>query len=708
MIADPNISIRQSALAFLQSVLPKLLNDNETFDDDGVKVDFDKLIQSLVTTLEHPDPFVRKVAMYWMCRIVKAYMGENKSAEEIPLSPASMSVRNSLPHVLPGILLSIGDTFHTKASTKDSFLPDQTTHSLAEQTNFCLQQAVRRDGRAYASHLDGFLVALREELDSPAQLTTVQRKQYRMDVTVDGTGIESTGWFRASKDTNEEKQTTKSRLCALEWITVLYESVVPDVLKAEFAREFISPIIHQLVDNPPEIVIFKSLEVLANITVPVNSERKLGRSRSNPSLLLLASGQSENDDDKDILEATTERPMTNSDIVYALEILGRNRRQSKSRDREVFSAVIQLHASNHQLLADLSRVIQFMCTLQPPEFVFVSFAVELDRFARKSLLVNGASGVLDEEGNDTTLKSKNSQALSSDLNFVSSFVQQMSHVLLSTEEAKDMRDLLKDCIGRRSDAERDKRRTKLFHILLYSFSHNLVASISLCLWAGAFRTASAFLQRIDPLDIDLGFLLELDQMVELLERPLFRHFHLRTLEADLYEGGEGSGAMLVKTLKLLLMIVPQSTCYKILRDRIVTISRFRQSALLRPQNKDDVKPSENDQWVFASRVLDVRILHCDVRWQAIRSESLETVEPPTMHVEGSDRLQWLGYADREEELKNKSRIQEESKNSIAVLNDKGKKDDYHHLDQMTGESKKLTPNEDVEWKTYWTENKQQT
>jgi hypothetical protein len=240
MIADPNIQIRQSALAFLQSVLPKLLMDNEAFDDKGasMKVDFDKLIQSLVTTLEHPDPFVRKVAMYWMSRIVKAYMG----GDGTKLSPASMSVRNSLPHVLPGILLSIGDTFHTRASTKDSFLPDQTTHSLAEQTNACLQASVQRDGKAYATHLDGFLVALREELDSPGKdaSAAVERKQYRMDVTPDGTGIESPGWFRASKDTPktyEEDATSKSRLCALEWVMVLYESVVPDALKAE-VREF--------------------------------------------------------------------------------------------------------------------------------------------------------------------------------------------------------------------------------------------------------------------------------------------------------------------------------------------------------------------------------------------------------------------------------------------------------------------------------------
>ena len=41
------------------------------FEDPGAynKVDFDKILQSLVMSLEHPDPFVRKVGMYWMKKV---------------------------------------------------------------------------------------------------------------------------------------------------------------------------------------------------------------------------------------------------------------------------------------------------------------------------------------------------------------------------------------------------------------------------------------------------------------------------------------------------------------------------------------------------------------------------------------------------------------------------------------------------------------
>jgi hypothetical protein len=266
MVGDPTREIQQSALAFLHSVLPKLLITDPGGIDDYSKntsVDFDKVLQSLVTTMEHPDPFVRKVAMYWMSRIVKAHLtgpaaGQKAStdivnpdgsrsplsagvaASDLVLSDAAISIRNSLPHILPGIFLSIGDGFQPNGVTKDTFLPDQSTRTLAEQTNQALQAAVCRDGKSYVQHLDGFIAALRDELDSPDGLAarhppSLDRMLYRMDVTQDGTGIESPGWFSASQDVKDRNDDSMimSRLCALQWVIVLYENVVPVLLKAD-------------------------------------------------------------------------------------------------------------------------------------------------------------------------------------------------------------------------------------------------------------------------------------------------------------------------------------------------------------------------------------------------------------------------------------------------------------------------------------------
>jgi Vacuolar protein 14 C-terminal Fig4p binding len=256
---------------------------------------------------------------------------------------------------------------------------------------------------------------------------------------------------------------------------------------SKYAKEFIFAIIHQLHDNPPESIVFKSLEVLARITVPVSSEEL---PQQKPS--------------KSISSMSVEFPMNDSSIAFAMKIL-QSRQRLESRDREVFAALIQLHSDNQSLLADFSKVITYMCRLQPPEFVMVSFAVEVHCFLEQK-----------------SANQPDSAPQPSDLRFVSTCIQHMNHVLFNNQEARELRDALKDCIGIQEDTDEHRQRCRVFSILLHSFSHNIAATLSLCLWVGAYRTASLLLSKIDPLDINLIFLLEIDRLVEMLERPIFR------------------------------------------------------------------------------------------------------------------------------------------------------------------------------------------
>jgi hypothetical protein len=63
--------------------------------------------------------------------------------------------------------------------------------------------------------------------------------RYRVDIPQDGTGIERPGWFRASRDIDAKNinAIASSRLCALQWVIVLYENVVPDQLKADVSKK---------------------------------------------------------------------------------------------------------------------------------------------------------------------------------------------------------------------------------------------------------------------------------------------------------------------------------------------------------------------------------------------------------------------------------------------------------------------------------------
>ena len=118
----------------------------------------------------------------------------------------------------------------------------------------------------------------------------------------------------------------------------------------QYASEFIDCIIYQLVDQPPGIIIVKSFEVLAKITIPAEGEI----SRSLFSSLLST-------DDETSPESTIpsrQNPMDDENANFALGILDLSRRKLISRDREVFASLIDLHSKHQQLLMDLSKVIE--------------------------------------------------------------------------------------------------------------------------------------------------------------------------------------------------------------------------------------------------------------------------------------------------------------------------------------------------------------
>jgi hypothetical protein len=308
----------------------------------------------------------------------------------------------------------------------------------------------------------------------------------------------STGWYRASDGIEErDNALILSRLCALQWIVVLYEYVVPNSLKAEvsfcicftqigswhvlhllfpfnvqYASEFVDCIIYQLVDQPPGIITVKSFEVLAKISIA--SDGETSRSMFAPAL--------SKDSAANVNIPSTSNPMDVDNANFALGVLDFSRRKHISRDRDVFASLIDLHSKHLKLLVDVSKVIELLCTLQPPEFVFVAFANELDNFVVSRM--KHREKVLGSPDTDAHIAKNELSAFAKDLAFCSNFAQQLFIVLFAAPETEQLRETLKDCIGCKGSSVRDERRARLFYILLYAFSHNIVATLSLCLWGG--------------------------------------------------------------------------------------------------------------------------------------------------------------------------------------------------------------------------------
>jgi hypothetical protein len=163
------------------------------------------------------------------------------------------------------------------------------------------------------------------------------------------------------------------------------------------------------------------------------------------------------------------------------------------------------------------------------------------------------------------------------------------------------------------------------------------------------------------------FYLEIDQLIDLIERPIFRHLQLRLLECEDDPYCEGSGAMLFLTLKRIMMLLPQSTSYMILQERLSSVARYRQSAVSLNKARSPVKVgSETD--VFVKQIVKARRLHVWAKWRMIRAESLEeescgAVTDEQKFNAAQQRRDWLGYKNEDDERETKQKIKERMLNS---------------------------------------------
>lgn len=140
-------------------------------------------------------------------------------------------------------------------------------------------------------------------------------------------------------------------------------------------------------------------------------------------------------------------------------------------------------------------------------------------------------------------------------------MQNLNIILISSPELHDFRRRLKhhDTRGGGVDGQH------LFCALYRSWCHNAVAALSLCLLSQAYEHASNLLSVFGDLDITVAMLIQIDKLVQLLESPIFTSLRLHLLDAD-------KNPFLLKALYGLLMLLPQSSAFATLRNRLSAAS----------------------------------------------------------------------------------------------------------------------------------------
>ncbi|CAJ2508765.1 Uu.00g137910.m01.CDS01 [Anthostomella pinea] len=144
-----------------------------------------------------------------------------------------------------------------------------------------------------------------------------------------------------------------------------------------------------------------------------------------------------------------------------------------------------------------------------------------------------------------------------DLEFASIMVQNLNNNLITAPELADLRKRLRNL---------ESKDGQMFFVALFrSWCYNAVATFSLCLLAQAYEAAYNLLQIFAELEMTVHLLIQIDKLVQLIESPVFTYLRLQLLEPEKYP-------YLYKCLYGLLMLLPQSSAFAALKNRLNSVS----------------------------------------------------------------------------------------------------------------------------------------
>ncbi|OBA19918.1 ARM repeat-containing protein [Metschnikowia bicuspidata var. bicuspidata NRRL YB-4993] len=153
----------------------------------------------------------------------------------------------------------------------------------------------------------------------------------------------------------------------------------------------------------------------------------------------------------------------------------------------------------------------------------------------------------------------------SNLEFLSNIVVTFNNILLTTAELQSFRKKLKSIdICKAED-------WALFSTLFKSWCHNTPSVLSLCLLTSNYELAYLIIKCLAELEVTFQLLAQLDVLVQLLESHIFLKLRLQLLEPEKHP-------YLYKTLYGILMIMPQSSTYTTLRNRLTSLTLFTQNS----------------------------------------------------------------------------------------------------------------------------------
>ena len=159
------------------------------------------------------------------------------------------------------------------------------------------------------------------------------------------------------------------------------------------------------------------------------------------------------------------------------------------------------------------------------------------------------------------------------LDFAAAMVEAMNLILLTAPECAGMRASLSGSSSGIADHE-NATGARLFLALYPCWCHSAVSTVALCLLSRAYAHAAHVARSMGDAEseVTVRALVQIDQLVHLIESPVFANLRLRLLEPN-------SHPDLVRGLYALLMLLPQSDAFRTLHARLGAVPTLALSRL---------------------------------------------------------------------------------------------------------------------------------
>ncbi|KAF3988921.1 hypothetical protein FT663_01515 [Candidozyma haemuli var. vulneris] len=302
--------------------------------------------------------------------------------------------------------------------------------------------------------------------------------------------------------------------------------------------------------------------------------------------------------------------------------LGENEENHDKTDRYLFDLTALLRSSTDSSNDVISKVLSLASKIsEDNQEFFKEFMVKLISFFENDGVENtGRIGQSDESpsGQNTISRDKVEfiirrlcvsisaekifQTLSEvlvsleglNLEFIGNIVVTLNNILLTAHELSGLRQKLKNL-----DFQRNEDWT-FFSALFQSWCHSPASALSICLLTSNHELAFLIIKCLGESEVTFQLLTQLDILIQLLETPIFLKLRLQLLEPDKHPH-------LYKTLYGILMIMPQSSTFTTLKNRLSTVAPFHGQnspaglSLNTPSSTPGAIPTSNSAQLSARR-----------------------------------------------------------------------------------------------------------